>query len=378
MSSESKLKVWVMTSEFQPRIVGGLGVVATHLTKMLSKVGANVTVLCTGNSNRLTVSNPNSNLRILRFPKNSKYYNRTNRSFIAEAIMRSAAAKGCAKPDIIHVHSIEFADTAKLAGKRFGIPIVYTCHSLASQGIASAQGKNQTKLLHIARRVIVPSNWQAKVTKNLYPRMDGSKITVIPHGVIASSKNATGAPHKLLYVGRLIPSKGVEPLIKAVALLARNKSQVQLTIVGSGQKSYSNKLRSLARQGGIVNKIRWAEKTPHEKVQRMYSSYGAVIIPSKKESFCLVALEAMANGVPLISTVSGGLKEFVNPNNARIIHSVDSKHIAQAIRAFWNNPSQAKKRVIHARSTASRYRWPEIARKYLSLFYRLKETIRYD
>ncbi|MFD0713222.1 glycosyltransferase family 4 protein [Paenibacillus sp. GCM10027626] len=373
MGSTSKLKIWVMTNEFQPAIIGGLGTVATQLTKMLSKIGANVTVLCPGNSNRLTISNPNGNLRILRFPKSPRYFNRAKKSFKAEAIMRIASAEKLVKPDIIHVHSIEFADTAKMAGDRFGLPIVYTCHSLASRGNASPHGKNQAKLIRTARRIVVPSRWQADVTKRLYSGLKGSKMAVIPHGVTPVSNHSTGAPHKLLYVGRLIPSKGIEPLIKAVPLLSREKRQVHLTIIGSGKASYRSKLRTLARQSGALKRIRWVEKKPHETVQRMYGSYGAVIIPSKEESFCMVALEAMANGVPLISTLSGGLKEFVNTRNAQVIHSIDSVHIARAIKSFWNNPSQSRKRAVNARATAALYRWPVIAHKYLSLFSNLKK-----
>lgn len=291
MGDESKIKVWVMSNEFEPKIVGGLGIVATQLTRMLSKLGAKVTVLCPENSDRLTISNINSNLCIFRFPKNTKYFNRAKQSFKAEAIIKSAFAKGGVKPDIIHVHSTEFADTAKVAGDRFDLPIVYTCHSLASQGISSIHGKQQTTLIRIANRIIVPSRWQAKVTKRLYPRIDGKKMIVIPHGVAPVSKGSSiGASHKLLYVGRLIPSKGVEPLIKAVGLLAQENRKVHLTIVGSGKASYRNKLRTLVKQAGVVKRIHWAEKNPYKTVQQMYGSYGAVINPSKKESFCLVSL----------------------------------------------------------------------------------------
>lgn len=371
---EGKLKIWVMTNEFEPQIIGGLGIVATQLTRMMSTLGAKITVLCTGNSDRMTISNANGHLRIIRFPKNSGYFNQAKRSFRAEAIIKGALHKGLGRPDLIHVHSTEFAETAKLAGSRFHLPIVYTCHSLVSQGSSSPHGKNQTTLIRIANRVIVPSRWQAQETKRRYPWINGHKMVVIPHGIAPVSKGSTkGASHQLLYVGRLISSKGVEPLIKAVGLLARENSRVQLTIVGSGSASYRNKLRTLAKQAGAESRIRWAEKVSHKKVQQMYRSYGAVVNPSKTESFCLVALEAMANGVPLISTTSGGMKEFVTPRNAQIIHAVDSAHIARAIKGFWNNPGQSRKRVINARATSAQYKWPVIAGKYLSLFAHLKQ-----
>ncbi|MCJ8012344.1 glycosyltransferase family 4 protein [Paenibacillus sp. KQZ6P-2] len=378
MKEETKqLKVWVMSYEFEPKIIGGLGIVATHLTRTLSKAGMKVTVLCSGNSNRLTISNPNRNLRILRFPNNSQYFNRTQNSFNADAIIRVASRMGYTKPDLIHVHSTEFANTAKKARDQFGIPIVYSCHSIASQSLSSPSGKNQTKLVRIAKRIIVPSHWLADAIRKHYPDAASNKITVIPHGVKPVSKKSNGAPTKLLYAGRLIPSKGIESLLKAIALLSNEHKSVHLTIVGSGTKSYQQKLRSLARQVGITKRIRWVKSSPYKTIQEMYASYGAVIVPSKTESFCLVALEAMANGVPLVATRSGGLKEFVNKGNAQIIHAVNSVSIARAIKEFWDHPSQSKRRMINARTTATQYKWPAISGKYKSLFTSLmKEKIK--
>ncbi|MFC5406313.1 glycosyltransferase family 4 protein [Cohnella soli] len=363
-----KLKVWVMSSEFQPNIKGGLGIAATHLTRALSKSGVKVTVLCSGKSNRLSITNPNANLRILRFPRNSRYYSHSKKSFKASSVMRVVSSAGYNQPDIVQVHSTEFADSAKVAKMRFSAPIIYSCHSLTSQGTNSPSGKNQMKLFRSAKKIVAPSNWQIRAIKKRYPRMVKRSAIVIPHGVKPLSKKKRGTPNNLLYVGRLIPSKGLEPLIKAIALLSRNHRRVHLTIVGSGKPSYQRKLRTLARQFGVTNRIRWVQKKPYSTVQRMYGSYGAVIIPSKTESFCLVALEAMANGVPLISTLSGGLKEFVNGQNAQIIRAVDGASIAKSIKSFWSNPTLSRKRINNARSTAARFRWPAIANKYKSLF----------
>ncbi|MBJ8194057.1 glycosyltransferase, partial [Bacillus cereus] len=78
---------------------------------------------------------------------------------------------------------------------------------------------------------------------------------------------------------------------------------IHLTIVGKGKSMKSS--RALTRRLGISKNIHWIPNRKNEEVLAMYSSYGAVIVPSKKESFCLVALEAMASGVPLVSTLSG-------------------------------------------------------------------------
>lgn len=371
MGSRKKLTVWVLTNEFHPIINGGLGIVATQLTKMLSKAGVEIIVLCSSDSEKLSKSGGRP--RIVRFPKDSRHYSRSARAFKSSIVLRAAAAISSGKPDLIHVHSTDFAAVASAAGSLYRIPIVYTCHSMASKGITSRSGKNQAKLIRAAKRIVVPSMWQAGEIKHAYPGRHG-KISVIPHGVKSVSKQLKGSPSKLLYIGRLIPSKGVKPLIKAVALLSRNHKNVSLTIVGSGKVRYQNSLRTLARRSGIAKRIRWIKMSSNDVVQRMYTSYGAVIVPSKKESFCLVALEAMANGVPLVSTLSGGLKEFVTARNAQVIQSVDSPTIARAITAMWKNPAKTRQRLINARSTAARHRWPAIALRYKSLFIKLRKV----
>jgi glycosyltransferase involved in cell wall biosynthesis len=369
MKSKPKLKVWVMTNEFHPEIVGGLGIAATNLTEMLSKAGVEVTVLCSSNSKKRVVSK--GKLRIVRVPKDLHHYSYSNRAFKANPVLRAITAESFGRPDLVHVHSTDFATAATAAGTLYRIPVVYTCHSIGSQGTASASKKNQTKLIRTVRRIVVPSKWQASEIKRLYPGTHG-KIVVIPHGVTTVAKKTSGSSSRILYVGRLIPSKGVGSLIRAIALISKTHKNVHLTIVGSGSVRYQKHLRTLAKQLGIAERIRWLKHSPYYEVQRMYPNYGAVIVPSKSESFCLVALEAMANNAPLVSTLSGGLKEFVNTNNAQVIQSVNSAAIARAIKEMKKNPAKTKQRLINARATAARYRWPAIARRYKSMFISLR------
>ncbi|WP_256757722.1 glycosyltransferase family 4 protein [Cohnella sp. WQ 127256] len=373
MKSRKKLKVWVLTNEFHPIINGGLGIVATQLTKALSNSGVEVIVVCASDSDKITYSKSGDRPRIVRLPKDSRHYNHSARAFKSSNVLRAAATLSSGKPDLIHVHSTDFSAVALAAGSLYKVPIVYTCHSMVSKGITSVSGKNQAKLIRASRRIVVPSKWQAGEIKLLYPGKHRI-ISIIPHGVKSLSMQPKGSPDKLLYIGRLISSKGITPLIKAIALLSHKNKNVSLTIVGSGKARYENRLRTLSRQLGISKRIHWVKKSPNAAVQRMYASYGAVVVPSKKESFCLVALEAMANGVPLVSTLSGGLREFANTRNTQVISSVDSSSIANAITALWRSPTKTKLRVTNARITAARYKWPVIARRYKSLFKQLRKV----
>ncbi|WP_018754542.1 glycosyltransferase family 4 protein [Paenibacillus terrigena] len=377
MGSRNRLKLWVMTSEYHPRIVGGLGIVATQLTRKLSKTGMDVTVLCTSEDgeNQLDRSRVNGKIGIIRIPKDKKHYRKSSRSFRPKPLLGLSTSTASDPPDLIHVHSTEYAAAARAAASKFGIPLVYTCHSLASKGIHSRQGKNQTQLIRSAAKIVVPSKWQAAEIKDLYPKSSRGKVSVIPNGVksVRRRRKLKGSSHELLYVGRIIPDKGIKSLIRAIALLSRAHKNVHLTIVGKGKSMKSS--RALTRRLGISKNIHWIPNRKNEEVLAMYSSYGAVIVPSKKESFCLVALEAMASGVPLVSTLSGGLSEFVNAKNAQIIRSVDSKSIAKAITSMWNKPAKTKKRIKNARLTAKRYRWRAIARQYKSLFLNMTKVI---
>jgi glycogen(starch) synthase len=126
------------------------------------------------------------------------------------------------------------------------------------------------------------------------------------------------------------------------------------SVIGKGLPHYQKHLRDLARKLGIQSRIRWLGFLPHRQVQRLYASHGAVIVPSKQESFCLVALEAMANGIPLVCTRAGGLKEFVHHGNAQIIRSVNGKAIERAVQAMWRNPKRTRQRIIGRRKEVGR------------------------
>lgn len=372
MRDKRTLKIWVMTGEYHPHIIGGLGVVATQLSRSLSRSGNSVTVICTGGSTRPVFRKISKRLRILRLPSRSSRQYWANGQYRPSSVLQAARNAGLAKPDVIHVHSTEFAETAAEARRRYAAPIVYTCHSLHSKGKGSASGKRQGLLYQVAKRITVPSRWQAEASIKRYPDARG-RIVVIPNGVRRLTRARRKPASKLLYAGRIVASKGIEPLIRAVARLSRHSSSVRLTVIGDGAERYRSRMITLSKQLGVARRIRWIRHQSHESLLRNYSAYGAVVVPSRKESFCLVALEAMARGVPLTSTRSGGLAEFVNASNAQVIRSTNEISIAQAIQKMWNHPGKTNLRVKRARLTASRYLWPVVARRYRSLFSEIRK-----
>lgn len=369
MEDKRLRQLWVMTNEYHPNIIGGLGIVATQLAGTLARSGMKVTVICTSRHNRYTSTFSGTGMHIIRLPQSPRYFRKTKGMYRANAVIEAARVARASLPDLIHVHSTEFAEAAVEAGKRYRVPLVYTCHSLSSTGIHSREGKRQGLIIRNARHVTVPSRWQSTEIKKWYPKAR-RKVVVIPNGVKRITHRVHGPLNKLLYVGRIIPSKGIEELIRAVGRLSRRSKTVRLTVIGDGPTPYTRRMRALVRRLGIAGRVRWVRHQAHGALLRKYATYGAVVVPSRKESFCMVALEAMARSVPLVSTTSGGLKEFVHARNAQLIRDVDDAQIARAISRMWKQPAKTDGKVAKARMTASRYLWPAIARRYRTLFER--------
>jgi glycosyltransferase involved in cell wall biosynthesis len=360
-----------MASEYEPYILGGLGVVATNLTGALREKDLKITVLSKSPLPGMKVSREKY-FELIRFPRNPGYYSVPRQKFNYEAIMQRLKKTGFRKPDLIHIHSVEFAHLARYLQNKYSIPVVYTCHSLvAHEGKSTFRemvADRQVKLLQSADRIVSPSQWERAELERLYP-FSKDKIAVIENGVKLQVKGGKPVnPYHLLFVGRLLRMKGIEQLLQAVAILASKNPKVKLDVVGKGTLYYTKHLKMMARRLGIQATVRWLGYRPPSQVQAMYSSYGAVVVPSLQESFGLVALEALANKVPLVSTRSGGLSQFVTEDVAQIITRVTPNDIAKAIRNVWTEKKMTGLRVKEGFKVAEPHAWSVIADRYRELF----------
>ena len=364
------MNVWVLTNEYEPNIIGGLGIVATRLSRTLAKDGVVVTVLCKHFGSSVRDEHEQA-VRVIRFPRKSRYHSVERQVFDPDRVLSWLEETGVAKPDVLHIHSLQFTEFAILLQKKWRLPVVYTCHSLvAMEKTSRLRGvmvTRQERLLQHADRIVVPSAWQKRQLVAIYPFCSG-KVHIIENGVDVQQAGSDVSPKRLLYVGRLTAIKGIEELLHAVALLQRIEPDVTLDIVGTGSAPYTARLRSVQKSHHIEDRVRWLGFKSWESVQSLYERYGAVIVPSRQESFGLVALEALAHGVPLVATQSGGLAEFVSSEVAFVIPQVTGKAIARTVMKMWRRDARREQHVQEGLRLAKRFAWTEMSARYKELF----------
>lgn len=134
---------------------------------------------------------------------------------------------------------------------------------------------------------------------------------------------------RLLYVGRLDPRKGIETLLRAMALLP---DRATLAVVGRGPEDYARRLRELAHELGISARVRFGSGD-RTQLRRFYEESDLFVFPSEwDEPFGLVPVEAMACGVPVVATGTGGSAEFLSHEvNCLLYGAGDARSLAGAV-----------------------------------------------
>ena len=172
-----------------------------------------------------------------------------------------------------------------------------------------------------ADRIVCASEGEREMLADLYGASK-ARVSVVPCGVDVdkfrpmdqlAAKLALGLDPDvpvLLFVGRIEPLKGIDVLIRAAAQL---EGRFQLLVVGGDAKdeTRTRDLKTLAEDIGVSGKVVFVDAVAHDKLPGVYNAADICVVPSYYESFGLVALEAMACGVPVIASRVGGLKETV-------------------------------------------------------------------
>ncbi|HKZ34506.1 MAG TPA: glycosyltransferase family 4 protein [Patescibacteria group bacterium] len=162
---------------------------------------------------------------------------------------------------------------------------------------------------------------------------------VVPNGINVhhferKRRSFAGKNAKLLYVGRVAEKKGVQTLVKVLKLLRQGGFRPSLSIVGDTEDpSFLTYLKRLASEYQVSGQIRFVGGVKREEMSSYYHTHDILLFPSIwEEPFGLVLIEAMAARLPIVSTRTGGTKDFLrHKKNALIFEPMDTKTAARHI-----------------------------------------------
>lgn len=207
----------------------------------------------------------------------------------------------------------------------------------------------------------------------LQSKYDCNDTTIIPMGCNTSyfapsnrieNYFSQGTRKVILFVGRLAEKKGVPYLIQAMQSV-----DALLVIVGSG--SLESACHALTTQLHLKNKVQFLGSKPHTELRSIYASADMLITPSVTtksgdvEGFGLVILEAMASGLPVIASSSGGITDIIrHGENGLLVEERNTEQLAQAINHLLSSPELSAKLSKASLRTAAEFDYSVIAQKY--------------
>ena len=179
---------------------------------------------------------------------------------------------------------------------------------------------------------------------------------------------AAGGPFVVGYAGRLVPEKGVDLLLRALAQLP---GEVRARVVGAGPERA--RLARLAAALGVANRVEWRPLAPSVEMPSLIAGFDCLVLPSRtrpnwKEQFGRVLIEAMACGVPVVAAASGELPNVVG-EVGRLFGEGDAAALAAQLRALWQQPDLAASLAAAGRARVqARYTQRRVAEATVALY----------
>ncbi|MDD2331802.1 MAG: glycosyltransferase [Candidatus Cloacimonetes bacterium] len=265
------------------------------------------------------------------------------------------------KIDLIHSHFAQpNAIAVRLLAYDLGIPYIITEHKGAIEEyfksliLKAELGKAYAD----AKAVVCVSDFLATTLKQTYPTLDN--ISILPnclHSVSYPLKPQTTIPNRLVFVGNLVPDKGLQFLLPALKRLRMKGLELSLNIIGDG--SYRGKLEFLSRELGIQTEVQFLGARDNAEIPALLHNADILVLPSRIESFGIVLIEAMACGLPVIATKCGGPQSIVTQNTGLLVNPSSVDALEQGISELisnWNSyvPETIRQEFI-ARFSIERY-----------------------
>lgn len=283
--------------------------------------------------------------------------------------------------DVIHGHSSKGGALGRIAALGLSGIRVYTPHAFRtldpSLGSASYRLYSfiERLLARISSGIVLVS--EAEKQHALQLGLPASKLHVIPNGMVTQTQGSREAVRSRVgissdtlcigFVGRLVPQKAPERLIRAYALLAHQFPDTRLVMLGDGP--LQPELYQLAEQFDINRQINWLEG---EQGAEFMPALDVFVMPSLYEAFPYVLIEAANAGLPMIATPVGGTDEMlVDQENGFVVGHDNAEALANALEQLIKDPSMRSRMGAASRTTGLKFSAAAMAEKTLALYRQL-------
>ena len=374
MTSMDSMRICILSKMFPPG-VGGAETYAYELANGLGKRGHDVDVYTQWVEEPEETVDVHDNVSIYRICK-------AQRKFVTFETIRfsivSRKAIDFDKYDIVHGTLMPASTIAVTPLNDCNPPVVVTSHGTSIDEAKAVSLETPADYLlkfffhpmnvlmdYLASRdtdrVIAISDDAHEQLTTFY-RLPTSVVEMIPHGVDTDwfyprdERHPSVDPDKttLLYVGRLGARKGLDLAIRGLA--ATGDTQIEFLIAGTGR--HERKLRALADDLGVDDRVHFLGYVPDEELPTLYSSADVFVLPSRYEGFGLVLLEAMACGTPVIGTKVGGIPTVVHDGEDGYLVEPDVRALSEAFEKVSRDDAKVKTMSELALKNAKAHSWP--------------------
>ena len=270
--------------------------------------------------------------------------------------------------DVIDAHYLyPDAYAAVRLGRELGVPVVSSARGSDVNLIGKTPG-----LAPLVRDVLVHSKRLVAVSAALgqaMREMGAVEVSVIPNGVDATRfhpidraearrKLELGEGPVILSVGNLVPNKGMDRLIRALASVSPGSSAARATLVIVGRGPEEERLRTLAAGLGLRERVRLTGVVAHESLGSWYAAADLFALATEREGWPNAVLESLACGTPVVATRVGGVPEILRSDRLGTMVEPSDQAFAQAIEAglsrAWDRAEIARFAALHTWEATAR------------------------
>ncbi|KAA0024183.1 glycosyltransferase family 4 protein [Antrihabitans cavernicola] len=399
------MKILMVSWEYPPVVVGGLGRHVHHLATELAAGGHEVVVLSRRPSGTDSATHPThthitDGVLVVAVAEDPPHFLfgedmlawtlAMGHAMVREGLALGKPGVGAGwQPDVVHAHDWLVAHPAIALAEHYDVPLVSTVHATEAgrhSGWVSGRINRQVHSVEwwLANEsdalITCSASMHDEVTRLYGP--DLAPVTVIRNGIDVTTwryrkREPRSGPPRLLFVGRLEYEKGIQDAIAALPRIRRSHPGTTLTIAGEGTQY--DWLYEQARVHRVARSVSFVGTLGHTELLGWLHGADAIVLPSRYEPFGIIALEAAAAGTPLVTSTAGGLGEAVVDGVTGVSFLPgDVAGLTSAVREVLDDPAAAQVRAKAARERLTAdFDWHVVARETAQVYLAAKRRVRH-